>query len=117
MVGNGWRWGVGTLNDAQIQLHAIHFKKTIEFRVTTPILCLEHIVGLMNPKMAQLFMDMSYKTSMLLSTKHYPYYEFVHTCRKELLSHLNQLAVYTTQSQYVGVHLIKISHVYKYAIT
>ncbi len=57
--------------------------KTIEFRVTTPILCLEHIIGLMDPKMAQLFMNMSYKTSMLLSMKHYPHYPFVHTYRRE----------------------------------
>jgi hypothetical protein len=67
-------------------------KQTIEFRVTTPMLCLDHIVGLMDPKMAQLFMNMSYKASMLLSTKHYPHDPFVHTCRRELFSHLNQLA-------------------------
>jgi hypothetical protein len=70
---NGYKWSVGELNDTHIQSHV---KKQIdEPIVASPplVLCLKQVVNLSNPKMIQLFMNMSYKALMLFEASYHPH--------------------------------------------
>jgi hypothetical protein len=81
----------------------------LKLHPSPPILWLEKIIGLSNPKMAQLFMHMIHKVLMLfwvnytLHSSIYPHH------RRELLSHLNCLALCITQFRSFGVNPTRTS--------
>ncbi len=81
------------------------------------VLCLEHIVDLLDPKLAQLLVNMSTRPSHCSRWGITHTHQFVHTHSKESFFHLNCLALWTIQSHSLGVNLIKISLACKYAIT
>ncbi len=121
-MGNGCKWNVGALNDVHTWSHTTCHE--IKFWTCT---CIHHqkycawnklIRGLLDPKMAQMFLGMPHKalacyfwwsTTCTCS--------FVHVCRKELPSHLNHLALSTTWSHSLDVNPTKTLHTSKYAIT
>jgi len=81
-------------------------KQIVESKVPslTTNIVLKQTIDLSNPKMAQLFMHMLNKvlTFFVRGTTHTC--PSTHTCRRELPSHLNHLALCTTQSHSLGVN-------------
>jgi hypothetical protein len=73
MMGNGYKWSVGALNDVYIWSHhtLIHKLLNSQLHLSPLILCLEQITNSMNPKMAQLFMKMSHKAFTFIWAKHH----------------------------------------------
>ncbi len=91
-------------------------QERIKLHPSPPILCLEQTIFLLNPKMAQLFMSNFIRFSHYFRQNTTHIHPSTHMHRRELPSHLNCLALFTTWSCSLGANLVEISLACKYAM-
>jgi hypothetical protein len=74
IIGKGYKWSVGALKSLYLVTHHTPRKQIVEQLHPLPlVLCLEEIISLLNPKMAQLLVNILNKALMLFWVENYSY--------------------------------------------